>query len=235
MNDKHILIIGHPRGGTSLLFNMMCAAYPRMQHADDEVRATDELDLRGDRISKAPIDSVHHTEIVSIARALGKDLFVISITRDPRDVIVAQHVGGGYACWPDAYRVKDGRALKHLGYLELYNGQGDWARWSRETAHRTLTYERYEDLVQYTVLVQTRISAFLNKSVEGFPFDRFYECKDLPMKAGQRNQPVHTNEVGRWKKPKHRDHLVKCFESDEMRQTVIELGYENNDWWYNKL
>ncbi len=35
----HILVIGHPRGGTSILFNMLCAAWPQFDHQAAETRA----------------------------------------------------------------------------------------------------------------------------------------------------------------------------------------------------
>jgi hypothetical protein len=230
-SDTHILILGHPRGGTSLLYNMVCAAWPEFGHAQGEAAATAELALPGDRISKRPVDTTRRGQIVTSAQANGKRLLVVQIIRDPRDTIVSKHLGGGYAATPESYRDRSGREQPALGYLPIFYGLREWSY-----THTPLVVVRYENLVQSPLAVQSAIGRMVGREITGLAFPDFHFATHPPMREGERAQPLNGAHIGRWRNPEHADHLRRCFHRNtEMLSAVIDFGYEKDGSWLGSV
>lgn len=223
----HLLVIGHPRGGTSILFNMLCAAWPEFGHAEGEAPATAELALPGSRISKRPADAHRRNSIVSAAQAHRKRLVAVQIIRDPRDVMVSRFLRGGYAVYPEYYRDRLDRKQPKLGYLPLYYALREW-----RYTHEPLVVVRYEELVREPLFQQRRIEQALGREATGLQFEFFHQMPNLPMRAGERNEALTHGFVGRWRNPEHRAKLRESFVGNaEMLAAVRELGYERDDAW----
>lgn len=234
MSDEpytHILVLGHPRGGTSILFNMLCAAWPQFDHAQGETRAAVDMAPPGNRISKAPVDALARREIVDAAKLHGKRLVALMIVRDPRDVMTSRWFRDGYACWPEYYRNRDGEHIPRMGYLPLYYGLAEW----RHT-HEPLLVLRYEDLVADPLKQQRCVERLLGREVTGLQFEFFHEARHVPLRAGHRAEHLTKAFVGRWRAPEHAQRIREIFGgSVEMRAAVRELRYEPDDGWLGEV
>lgn len=228
----HILILGTPRGGTSLLFNMIVAGYPQLRHADGEAPATEDMKADVPRVSKRPADSSRFHEIMEAARAMGKTLKPIVVIRDPRDVVVSQNVDSTrYDIHPDGYFDKRGSWQPILGYWPLYLGMQEWMG---AEGIRVLSVH-YEDLVQDTETVQAFIEDFIGFQSD-ILFRNFHEVPHAPMTAGHRAKPLLSRWIGRWREPRHRERIVEVFGGcPGILQAVTDLGYEKDDDWLVRL
>ena len=227
----HVLVIGHPRGGTSILFNMLTAGWPEFDHAKGETRAEADLSLPGNRISKAPLDSLNRLAITEAAQRHGKRLAVVQIVRDPRDVMTSRWFRDGYAVEPHHYRNSEGCKVREMGYLPVYYGLAEW----RHT-HDPILVLRYEDLVTDTLGQQRRVEALLGRSVSGLQFEFFHLARNVFLKAGDRANELTRAFVGRWRSPEHAERIREVFgSSSEMRAAVRELRYEKDDNWLTEV
>ena len=233
LKKLHVLVVGQPRGGTSLMLNMLVAAYPQFGHAEDEVMCLGELKLDGPRVSKSPRDSALQDEILAMAHSEGRILRTIAVIRDPRDVLTSMFHGGGYAADAEWYRTKNGKQRPVLGFRVLQQGITNWISHPEQPALAV----RYEDMVTDPDGVQARVAAHIGLEPDGVPFAEFYTASArLPMKAGHRNQPLTTEFIGRWQKPEHRQRLVEVFGASKLlRSFVVELGYADDDAWFDAL
>jgi hypothetical protein len=227
-DDLHVLIVGQPRGGTSLLYNMMCAAYPEFGHAPGEAAAVQELKLPGPRVSKRPLDSARQDETVHAAAKHKRDLRVIAVIRDPRDVLTSVHLKGGYAGDGVRYKDRAGNVGEALGFRTIHYGLMGWL---------DALVVRYEHLVLLPEVEQKRVATHIGVEPTGIPYQDFHKAgAALPMKAGHRNRPLTAEFLERWKKPQHREQVLKVFGgSKQLRAAVMELGYEADDTWLERL
>ncbi len=227
----HILVIGHPRGGTSILFNMLAAAWPQFDHQAAETRAAVDMARPGNRISKAPVDALARSEIVDAAKLHGKRLVVLQIIRDPRDVMTSRWFRDGYACYPEYYRNRDGEHIPRMGYLPLYYGLAEW-----RNTHEPILVLRYEDLVADPLKQQKRVERLLGREATGLQFEFFHQARHVPLKAGECANEITKAFVGRWRATEHAERIREVFaKSVEMRAAVRELGYEPDDGWIEEI
>jgi len=225
----HVLVTGPPRSGTSLLYNMLCYAYPSFGHAQGERTALSDLKLEGDRISKHPFDLLALNDIKETAKIVGKDLKVICILRDFRDVVTS-FTRDRYIMGFDAYTNKANRPLP--GIFELLRGL-ESAMCDDDIFCTTIQYEL---LVKNTIAVQNFIAALLGEE-SPFSFKNFLEDKNPGMHSSgeMHTKPLTESLIGRWQEPKHKARIIEQFESQEARDLLRMYGYTRTDEWYGQL
>jgi len=238
-NEKHILITGFVRGGTSVLANMIHYAYPRYKipkhrpDADGECSALETMEIDGPTLSKDPKDLFDIVQIVKKSREIGKELYVICLVRDVRDVLTSKHPAK-----PDDYMISyDDSAFTAVpGLKEFYHWMyilGGMRRVNR-------VFITYEQLVSDPDMVRELLTAFLREEPErnwlGFWQDqeglmiknegRFDKCRGALLKEW----------VGRWRHMEHRGRILEEFGKHfELRKMLVDLGYEDSDQWYHVM
>lgn len=104
MNSPRLHIVGSsPRSGTTLLFELISACFDIEKIGDHEVSLFHApRGVTGPMVSKKPTDLVHASRVLR----WDKNLHVIYMQRDPRDIIVSEHGSrpGEYWCDFDVWR-----------------------------------------------------------------------------------------------------------------------------------
>ena len=244
---KQIIICGYPRGGTSLLYNMMSSNLPGFVCDTFEVPALKSLWRYQNHLSKNPMDILQLEEI-SARNVRNKRIFVIIVIRDPRDVLTSRHPNG-----PDRYFIDyDGRWSPRgvYPYDIVYTDMGV------KRVHRAIlgstqirginaVQVRYEDLVMNPDEVQGRIGEFIEVSFCGL-FSEFhkkrkkhaykYEGDTRPKDSSlvRENQAVDTSRLGKWRMSEHAPRIAEQFTAHkELFDIVRAYGYEADDLWFD--
>lgn len=246
---KQIVICGYPRAGTSLLYNMMSASLTDFSFGKNETLAAEKVRGYENFVSKRPMD-VFHVEYLPRRKSLNKDLFVIVLIRDLRDVITSIHprVPQDYFIGYDAsYRVGGepprSSNLTHPGVRAYYEKIDQIDHASGLSVIRIA----YEDLVMHPDVVQDRLSSALGVTFSG-RFSEFHQRQDLHAYryAGKQramdcslvreNDEVDTSRIGKWRNPEHRERIRAQFRAHpELFQMLRTYGYEADDRWFDGL
>lgn len=215
---KRIHIIGcGPRSGTTLMEEMMIACFEIDLYSEHEDSIYTLPDRDGNIfLTKRPRD----VSVAGPMLRIMRNLYVIYMLRDPRDMITSKH-------WQDPDRYWAG--------LRFWKSYTPDAR--RLQGHPRFITVRYEDLVTRPDEVQAYLMQrmpFLRKRA---PFSHYHEAakpskKSLDALRGVR--PVTAASVGNWRKhlPRVAGQLQK---HGPITRDLIEYGYEPNDAWLNEL
>ncbi len=246
---KQIVICGYPRAGTSLLYNMMSASLVDFSFGKNETLAAEKARGYENCVSKRPMD-VFYVEDLPRRKSLNKDLFVIVLIRDLRDVITSIHprVPQEYFIGCEAsYRVggdpPHSSKLSHPGVRAYY----DKIEQLENTPGLFVIRIVYEDLVVHPNAVQNRLATALGVTFSG-RFSDFHQRRDLHAyryEGKQRamdcslvreNDEVDTSRIGRWRNPEHRERIRAQFLAHpELFQMLCTYGYEADDQWFDEL
>jgi hypothetical protein len=151
---------------------------------------------------------------------IDRDLWIIHMLRDPRDVVVSRH-----AKEPDRYWAN----------LRL------WRQYHRAACkamgHARFVTVRYEDLVTEPEGVQEELMRRMPFLVRRAAFRDFHETarpSQPTLEALGGLRPLETASIGAWRRHKPRLAAQLALHGS-IAETLIELGYETDDSWLGEL
>ncbi len=215
---QRIHIVGcSPRSGTTLLMELMKNCFDIDLYAEHEGRM---LKLPSKRcnvyLTKKPKDILKIEPILKVM----KNLTVIFMVRDPRDVVVSKH----RKC-PDQY-------WTGLGMWKAYTPMG-----KKLEKHPRFLSIKYEDLVSKPNEIQCFIQEKIPYLKRTKLFEEFNE--NLAVSVGAEKalggiRAVSTSSIGNWK-----NHLPRIKEQirkhGSISDDLIYYGYEKDNNWLNVL
>lgn len=221
----HVHVCGYSRAGTTMLQAMLEHAYPQARIFRREVAgwraATWSWRNHELMISKMPIDIRILHRLQNFYRGRKAKLRIILMIRDPRDALTSRHVSHDRPYLQDA-------KIWHLDYVFLQH----------HLAHSETLLVRYEELTADPDAVQKQIEAFIGHAAE-HPFHTFHtttEESGFDTRALNGVRPIDQASIGRWQKPQHAGRIQQILhEVPEFPQYLIDLGYEPDTTWLNRL
>ena len=251
--DRQLVVCGFPRGGTSLLYNMLSATLPAFRFAAFEEAAGETLLAPGDRASKWPMDVLRLPKTVAAnAAGLRKDLLAVVVVRDLRDVITSVHPNA-----PDRY---------FCGYADRWSPRGASKPYTLVSTDQgvaavhagieaasaldgvTVARVDYEALIADADAVQGDLAAALGLRFDG-RFSGYaarqerhafrYAGANAPVDAARgarENAAVDPARTGRWRRPEHAARLVEQFTAHpELFGLLRHYGHAADDAWFDAL
>lgn len=215
---KRIHIVGcGPRTGTTLLTELMISSYQIDLYTDHEDRIAKRPPRKGKVfLTKSPKDIV----LIEPVLRWVKNLYVIFMLRDPRDMIVSKH-GSNKKLY-----------FSNLAYWFNYI---PFAR--KLMGHPRFLMIKYEDLVTQPDQVQKRISEKLPFLVQKNAFSDYHKVakpsSDSKLALGD-VRPVSGSSIGKWQNHPGRI-KAQMQEHGNLTNDLIEFGYEPDANWEKEL
>lgn len=216
--SKRIHIVGiSPRTGTTLVAELMINGFLIDGYAEHELsifkRPKGQFNIF---LSKKP----RETDCMLPLLFLDRNLWVICMIRDPRDVVVSKHGRDKTKYWTNL------RVWKEC-YREI----------PKLAKHPRCLMVCYEDLVNGPDDVQDQILRRMPFLTKRSSFSQFHQ-KARPswksVKALGEVRPLSSGSVGAWRQ--HKPRLAAQLElHGSIAQDLIELGYETDDSWIDEL
>lgn len=215
---KRIHIVGcGPRSGTTLMHEMMIACFEIDLFMERERHIT-TLPCRPADIflTKIPIDIL----IIKPILYLMKNLYVIYMLRDPRDMVVSKHASD-----PDRY-------WSSLKFWQIYTPYG-----LELQGHPRFIRVRYEELIREPDTVQAdlmRRMPFLKKKMAFSCYHEAARPAASGMKAMGGVRPLTTVNIGNWRRhlPRIAGQLQR---HGSISKDLIDYGYEPDAAWEKEL
>jgi hypothetical protein len=243
---SQIVICGYPRGGTSLLYNMISASLDGFYFDEFESRAVERIHRYGNYVTKSPIDIFDLKEIVSLNK-YKKDIFILVVVRDVRDVITSRHpyipeeffIGHDYSWWPQN---QDFSKWKFDGYgvIDIHHAINE----AIDEGDLNIIKVNYEGMVSdvdgLQQTLEERLGVTFSRELRSF----YKHLSKLAYKYESTNdvnqsalvfedKPVDTSRTGKWKKDEFklrvRDQFNEC---PELFDILIRDGYEVDRLWF---
>jgi hypothetical protein len=246
---RQLVVCGYPRGGTSLLYNMLSSASEEFRFEEFEVPAEYRMHRLGDVATKFPLDVLNIDRLESL-NIHDKRVLVVAMIRDPRDVLTSRHpmvpdryfIGHDHSWWPQNKSFSEWK-FDAPGIVEIHEALDGLQR----ASPFAFLLLRYEDLVASPDDVQRVIATSFGLDFSG-RFQDFHKHKDRHAyryegRAAARdpslvreNKAADTSRAGKWRKPEHRERIIEQFEAcPRLFDIVREYGYEADDRWYEEL
>ncbi len=201
--QKHLVICGCSRSGTTLLYNMVRASAGKRIHAPDrERRAVATVDAAHPFIvTKRPLDLL---SIPQITETLGdeRDLWFLACLRDPRSLVSSMHAAVPHQFfqgWDYQFFIKGSeKSFTNPGLADSFV---ELAR-LREEPDARVSFVKYEDLVRDPEALRGTLT-----KATGLPLDRpFSEFHTAPIPealniALNGVRPVEVPEAPSWTAP----------------------------------
>jgi hypothetical protein len=237
--DRHIVIAGQGRAGTTLFYNMLRSTLKGFEMPDSEVQAKHYIDEPGNYCTKRPFDIFDIPNILKAAH--GKKIVDLIVTmRDPRDVLLSKHkrvpddyfVGADH-CWfvPKGMKptfTAPGILPTHAAITTIINSG---------IFPSGVFVLKYEDLVDNPEGVKEALANAYGLEFEG-NFSDFHkqEIPDDLSRALNGIRPVEKAKEPKWKKPEHRDRIIDQFTRfPDLHKVLINFGYEEDTKWFEDL
>ncbi len=244
--QSQLIVCGYPRGGTSLLYNMLSATLQRShKFTSFEKYYIHHIHKLGNIASKAPLD-VNHLDSVNQLNIHGKKITAIIVIRDIRDVVTSKHpiqsdeyfIGHDFSYWPQGNSLEDWK----------YDAPGVVAITEKIRALREnpeIYILKYEDLVKEPDAIQQDLKQRFDLPFEGL-FSKYHEFKgDLAYKYEGKYKAKDEslvmegkaveNRAKRWQQEKYRERLISQFEQcPELFNILVEFGYESDREWFEE-
>jgi len=214
---SNVFISGFPRAGTTMLHLIMNYFDDCDVYSDKERHPSDFLKLHSNKkylVLKQPFgyyeDFPPPYNYISVQN--DYNCKIISLVRDPRDVLVSVHASN-----PSIYWVPLEIVIRNCKeYLKHINDPN-------------VLFIRYEDLVSNTIQELDKISTFLNVFYTN-DFRDFYKHPDATLTKNNSLgilREINTDRVNNWKAEEHNER-IKSVMSDELKMYIYKLGYEVN-------
>ena len=216
MQHVHIVSLS-PRSGTTLLAELLVSCFEFDGHADHEMNLVYAPRPPVERFcSKFPSDITRCSKPLETR----KDLWVICVLRDPRDIVVSRHRNDPDAYWADLELVRRGYAA----FQDL-------------RAHPRFLSVAYEDLVADPDHVQARLMQEIPFLVRRFDFSSFHKVAsptERSVAALNGFRKINTDSIGRWKSelPRLKAQIERYGSIDDI---LADLGYAGNPGWSDCL
>ena len=245
----HVAVVGFPRGGTSLLHNMLSATLPGFRFDDFETRVLERLHRIGDYATKTPLDVLDLGHL-SAANTLNKRIVVLAVDRDIRDVITSRHpnlpdryfIGHDASWWPQNKAFSEWR-YDAAGVIAVEQA----LRSAPTLSGFELSRIRYEDLVadpdglqrrlreQFDLPFAGRFSEFhLAGKRRAYRYDERRDTLDRALVF--EDQPASGSRQGKWRAEEHRARIIEQFSAcDLLFDFLIAGGYEPDRNWFREF
>jgi hypothetical protein len=229
--NKHIVICGFPRSGSTLLLQMLIHSVKNYDIPDREFRAANYLCENDNCITKRPGDIFEIDNILN-----NKSVEIIITTRDVRNIITSFLLSPVKSDPTDVYFIgydsvsrphpkADNCGIKH--YYEAIN----------YVKSKYDIYEiKYEELVTNPEKIQKDMQVrfgfeYKGKFADFYKRENINEATDL-MLNGLR--PLDPTRLYGWKK--HKGRIVEQFTKfPELFDILIEQGYEQDEKWVDNF
>lgn len=247
VRQHQLIVCGYPRGGTSLLYNMLASTLStNFKFTEFEKYFIHLLHKLGNIASKAPLDIIN-LEYLDRLNIHKKEIALIVVIRDIREVITSKH-----PIYPDDYFIGfDG------SYWPQDEGLNSWScdapgvlevtEKIREAMGRDdVLVVRYEDLVSDPDRIQSLIKDKFNYDFS-LPFSQYHMAKDKhSYKYEGKYKPKDSSLVlegkpvlvkeDKWRQNNNLARVKEQFEQcDELFSILIEFGYETDRKWFDDL
>jgi len=247
---KQLIICGYPRSGTSLFYNMISSSLKGFNIDNWETSALDSIWRFDNHASKSPVDLFQLTEVVE-SNVHDKDLCVIILIRDIRDIITSRHQFS-----PDDFVIGYQGAYSFSGeypnYKKKFDGPGIGKYYSvmNELSDNNLfnlIIIKYEDLVSDPDKCQKKVASTFNLPFDGL-FSSYHLRKDqhklkyegkfsaLDKTLEKSSSQVEKKFVKRWAELAYKERIIEQFtDYPQLFEILIEQGYEETRDWFNEL
>jgi hypothetical protein len=219
--QKHILICGFPRSGTTMLQLMLENAIPEARRFGRETggwrAATFAWRNHEKVISKVPHDVFRLAPLRNFYAKRDAELKIILMLRDPRDVLTSQRKSGG----PGGYVVSSERWRNYYNAFIRHQNDPD------------VMIVRYEDLVADVEHQQCRIGTFTGETMS-VPFGQFNEVErpDFDTRTLNGLRPIEQTLIARWAHPAQSERIRQVLtELPELPQALVDLDYASDTSW----
>ena len=211
MTQKHIVVCGLPRSGSSMLYSMMRASGRDATYPPREIRAVHVIEEDGTFVTKRPLD-VFDIDAIIKANVRDKDIRIVLVIRDPRSVLVSRHQAyprQPYIGFDQSFYVpREGLSYTNPGLLDRIRAI---SAVQKRTDLKVMTV-RYEDLVADPEQLRIALSEFTGLPFD-LPFSEFYKS-DIPERlsvALNGKRPIEASRVAAWKLPDNAARVVRQF------------------------
>lgn len=214
-----IFITGPGRSGTTLLLSLM-TRFPackvntqREVHPLDIKTITDgmkEISTYKYYVIKQPYNT-YFVPKYSYQQLISNGYKIISIIRDPRDILVSRHSANLKKYWLDVNNLKLA-AIEHLKFANR---------------HEVLEV-KFESLITNTESIMDCIASFIGCEYSK-PIGDFYKsfpAKTVLAKALNGIRPIDPNNIGNWNLPQNKDRTVEIMKDNELVEIIEKLGYK---------
>lgn len=243
---RQLVVCGYPRGGTSLLYNMLSTSLEGFDFDDFEVPAEYRMHRLGNVASKFPLDVLNIRRFGDL-NIHEKRVAVLAMIRDPRDVLTSRHpmipdryfIGYDHSWWPQNKQFSEWK-YDAPGIVDVHEALVEC---EGSTPFDVLRL-RYEDLVADPDAVQDRIVDRTGLEFSG-RFRDFHKHEDRHAyryegrtaardpSLVRESKAADTSRTGKWQKPEHRQRIIEQFEAcPRLFEIVRAYGYESDDRWY---
>lgn len=215
---KRIHIVGcGPRSGTTLMYEMMIACFEINHYTKHESRIYRWPSQKADIfLTKTPRDVM----LAEASLKVMKNLFVIYMIRDPRDMIVSQHKKDPGTYWAG------------LKYWKTYTLEGEKLK-----NHPRVITIKYEDLVQQPDHIQQEISSRFSFLKQKTTFSNYHQNANPSIEALNALgsvRKVNSQNIGNWRN--HKARIVSQIKTHgSISDDLIEYGYEPDKTWEQEL
>lgn len=223
--QKHIVLCGFPRSGTTLLQAMLESCVRGLRTFGCERRAdeciADAFRNHSMMLTKRPSDIFLLDKLRQAYQARRGEVLFIVMVRDPRAVLTSVH----------AKRPLDSSYVS----VERWRAVYEHVKHARNAPD--VLQVRYEDLIQNTCAIQRQIERHCNLETTA-PFSDYFRTLPVRFDALALNgvRPLDTSGITRWRQSRFRAkirHLV-LHEMPELGANLIELGYERDELWLSE-
>ena len=239
MADRHLIIAGQGRAGSTLFYNMLRYSLKGFHMPRSEARAVTLLGTPGNVCTKRPFDIFEMPDILRAA-AGRKRVDLIVTLRDPRDILTSRHsrVPDDYFYGADLcyFIPPTGKPeLRAPGFLPVHKAILEVA--GSGLFPQGIFFLKYEDLVDYPDDVQRLLAEQMDLKFEG-SFQDFHR-QDISSDLESAMNGVRVLDVSRkekWKAPEHRERIIEQFTRfPVLHDILISLGYEKDRRWFEDL
>jgi glycosyltransferase involved in cell wall biosynthesis len=227
--EKHVVVCGFPRAGSTLLQLMVQACISDTDTFRGEIgalwAARHATRTRPYMLTKLPCDV---EQIVTIraeyARRTAQPLFVLTV-RDPRAILTSCH-----KAYPDSWGY----------YVSVQRWRRVWELIRCYCHDPDVLLIRYEDLVCRPAHVQQMLEQFVGWTAR-HPFGRYHEVAQQIRRDSMTEgalgglRPLDPSSLDKWRETKHaaRVREVLC-DLPELPGALVDLGYEQDADWATK-
>lgn len=240
--DSQIIICGIPRSGTSLFFNMLNSTlrdfqcYYGLKFKNKKSRESSALNVitrKGNYITKRPDDIFNVKDIIKY-NIRRKKLIIFVMIRDFRDVVTSKHQwgDGSYYLGLNKKNMINGRVLKNRGLIQYLMEIEKIRLNKKKIVSRKVAIEiiKYEELFEKPTLV---IDILNKHNIENKGLDSMIEYESV-YNSNEKSSKGLKKIRGRWKKNEHDQRISKQFSNEQVRQFLIDYGYEKDHEWFKR-
>lgn len=222
MDQRFLFITGMPRAGTTLLTFLMNYFKDTFVYTDSENHPMAFKHLArhdGLFVLKQPYGYFEefqpkYTYDDLLERPNWK---IISLVRDPRDVLVSKHSVDRSRYWVPL------KVVKRVAHEHL-----------RHPDNPRVFRFKYEHLVTDPQDVLDSIAYFIQRSyyTDWRDFHKHWKVSSSRMSSALNGpRPIDSSNIGNWKKEEHKERLAEIMADAEIRQCIDDLGYTPDGGW----